>query len=243
MSSNNLKIGCCGFPCVKPKYARSFDVVEVQQTFYQPPQAVTLKNWRKLVPPGFEFTLKAWQLITHTAKSPTFRRLTSRFTPEELAQCGAFQTTSMVQMAWERTLICAEALAARLVLFQCPASFDPAEKNLAQMRRFFTTVERGKLTFLWEPRGNWPNELITLLCRELDLIHVVDPFLNRPVSTEFLYLRLHGGKDFKHVFSDTELQWVSSLIPANKPAYVMFNNRAMWSDANRFQALRSGGNP
>jgi hypothetical protein len=43
--------------------------VEVQHTFYQSPQISTLKKWPKEAPPDFEFTLKAWQLITHTATS------------------------------------------------------------------------------------------------------------------------------------------------------------------------------
>jgi uncharacterized protein YecE (DUF72 family) len=236
------KIGCCGFPVVKEKYAGHFHVVEVQQTFYQPPKISTLQNWRALVPENFEFTLKAWQIITHAAKSPTYRRLKTKLTGEEYEQCGAFQNTPIVQCAWETTRACAKALAARLVLFQCPASFTPTPKNIFQMRRFFTAIERGALKLLWEPRGNWPDDLVLSLCRELNLVHVVDPFLSRPVTTDLIYLRLHGGKDFKHVFSDEELRKVAQLIPADKPAYVMFNNIKMWEDARRFQLLVSSLN-
>jgi uncharacterized protein YecE (DUF72 family) len=45
-------------------------VVEVQQTFYDPPQDETLVRRRRQAPPGFEFTLKASQLVTHDASSP-----------------------------------------------------------------------------------------------------------------------------------------------------------------------------
>jgi uncharacterized protein YecE (DUF72 family) len=234
---SNLKVGCCGFPVDKVKYGQSFNVVEVQQIFYQPPRISTLQKWRALMPAQFEFTLKAWQLITHTAKSPTFRRLKIKLTPRELEQCGAFQNTRMVNNAWDLTRACAEALGASLVLFQCPASFTPSEQNVEQMREFFTTVERNKLKMLWEPRGQWPDALVQLLCLELDLIHVVDPFLTRPVTKGLLYLRLHGGKGFKHIFTAEELQSVAALVPSNKPAYVMFNNIKMWDDAGRFQAL------
>lgn len=234
-----LQIGCCGFPVVKEKYAKCFQAVEVQQTFYQPPKVCTLKNWRALMPEHFEFTLKAWQLITHTAKSPTYRRLKTKLTEAELAQCGAFQNTPMVQRAWETTRACAKALAARHVLFQCPASFTPAPQNIEQMRHFFGSIERHHLKLLWEPRGSWPDSLVLSLCQELDLVHVVDPFLSRSVTPDFVYLRLHGGKDFKHVFSDEELQAVARLIPSGKPAYVMFNNINMWEDARRFQLLMS----
>jgi uncharacterized protein YecE (DUF72 family) len=233
----SLKIGCCGFPVVKEKYTERFQVVEVQQTFYQPPKILTLQNWRALMPDHFEFTLKAWQIITHSAKSPTYRRLKTKLTAEEFSQCGAFQNTPIVQCAWETTRACAKALSASLILFQCPASFMPTPQNLAQMRGFFTSIERGNLKLLWEPRGNWPENLVLSLCEELKLIHVVDPFLSRSVTPDFVYLRLHGGKDFKHIFSDEELRMVARLIPADKPAYVMFNNINMWDDARRFQLL------
>ena len=233
----NFKTGCCGFPVDKVKYAQSFGVVEVQQTFYQPPQIATLQKWREMVPAHFEFTLKAWQLITHTAKSPTFRRLKIKLTPKQLEECGAFCDTSIVNYAWDMTRACAEALGAGLVLFQCPASFTPTELNVGQMRNFFTAVKRDKLQLLWEPRGKWPDALVKSLCQELNLIHVVDPFLSRSVTKDLFYLRLHGGKDFKHIFTAEDLQNVAALIPANQPAYVMFNNRQMWDDAGRFQAL------
>jgi uncharacterized protein YecE (DUF72 family) len=92
------------------------------------------------------------------------------------------------------------------------------------------------LKLLWEPRGNWPESLILSLCMELDLVHVVDPFLTRIVTSGLIYFRLHGGKNFKHVFTDVELQHVAGLIPAGQPAYVMFNNISMLDDATRFQA-------
>jgi uncharacterized protein YecE (DUF72 family) len=234
---SSVKIGCCGFPVVKGKYAGRFQVVEVQQTFYQPPKISTLQNWRALMPDHFEFTLKVWQIITHTAKSPTYRRLKKKLTEEEHVQCGGFQNTPIVQCAWETTRACAKALSASLVLFQCPASFTPISKNLAQMRRFFTSIERGNLKLLWEPRGKWSEGLVLSLCQELNLVHVVDPFLSRSVTNDFIYFRLHGGKDFKHVFSDEELRMVAGLIRAGKPAYIMFNNINMWEDARRFQLL------
>jgi uncharacterized protein YecE (DUF72 family) len=144
-----------------------------------------------------------------------------------------------VQCAWETTRACANALSASLVLFQCPASFTPTPQNISQIRGFFTSIERGSLKLLWEPRGNWPDGLVLSLCLELNLVHVVDPFLSRSVTKDFIYLRLHGGKDFKHVFSDGELQTVARLIPSGTPAYVMFNNINMWEDAHRFQLLVS----
>src|SRR4051794_33071970 len=119
------KTGCCGFRLAKKVYAERFPVVEVQETFYQPPKIATLRRWRETAPKDFEFTLKAWQVITHAATSPTYRRLKTKFSAEELAECGSFQSTPVVESAWQTTRAGAEALAARRVLFQCPASFAP----------------------------------------------------------------------------------------------------------------------
>lgn len=50
------------------EYFERFSIVEVQQTFYEPPARSTLLRWRESAPQGFEFTLKAWQLITHACE-------------------------------------------------------------------------------------------------------------------------------------------------------------------------------
>jgi uncharacterized protein YecE (DUF72 family) len=233
----NLKIGCCGFPRPKTEYAAHFCVAEVQQTFYEPPRISTLERWRSSVPPDFEFTLKAWQLITHTAKSPTFRRLRTKLTPQEFAECGSFKNTPIVRNAWEKSRACADTLKARYILLQCPASFTPIPEHLKQMRDFFNGIDRGNLKLLWEPRGDWPRTLIKSLCEDLELIHAVDPFVSQTVSDDLTYFRLHGGKGFKHIYSDAELEALHEIVPSDKPAYVMFNNIAMLNDAQRFMRL------
>lgn len=95
-----IKIGCCGFPVKRQTYAARFHLVEVQRTFYQPPRLATAQKWRQERDPDFEFTLKAWQLITHQAQSPTYRRLRRKLSPKEKSQTGAFQQTPLVHEAW-----------------------------------------------------------------------------------------------------------------------------------------------
>ena len=68
----HIKVGLCGFTVGMAQYPRYFPVVEIQQTFYQPPEDKTLRCWRANAPPDFEFTLKGWQLITHTSTSSTY---------------------------------------------------------------------------------------------------------------------------------------------------------------------------
>ncbi len=49
-----LKVGCCGFPVRRDMYFEKFSVVEIQQTFYHPPQEKTAIRWRQAAPAGFE---------------------------------------------------------------------------------------------------------------------------------------------------------------------------------------------
>jgi uncharacterized protein YecE (DUF72 family) len=220
------------------EYTAHFPVVEVQQTFYQPPQVSTLERWRALAPTDFEFTMKAWMLITHEARSPTYRRLKRELSEEEREECGSFRATQIVKEAWEVSLACAEALAARRVLFQCPASFKPTKENVKRLRAFFTKIKRPKeLQLLWEPRGGWPDDMVRELCRELDLTHVVDPFAARTVTPDKIYFRLHGRTGFRYVYEDEELEELYAMLPKDKPSYVFFNNVRMREDAARFQKL------
>ncbi|MEJ5237173.1 DUF72 domain-containing protein [Limisphaera sp. VF-2] len=221
------------------EYFRTFRLVEVQQTFYEPPQIQTVRRWRAAAPADFEFTLKAWQLITHPPQSPTYRRLRTPLSTEQLRGCGGFQSSEIVQTAWARTRAVAEALGARRVLFQCPARFTPAPDHVRSLREFFRTIDRGGLDLVWEPRGDWPASLVRELCEELGLTHAVDPFRQAPVWGEIPYYRLHGLTGYRHRFTDEELEELRARV-GRGPAYVLFNNVSMREDALRFLARVPG---
>lgn len=93
---------------------------------------------------------------------------------------------------------------------------------------------------LWEPRGPWPPELVLELCRELQLVHVVDPFAAATVTPEQTYLRLHGVTGARHVHTSAELDAVAAALPDAGTAYVMFNNLPRIGDARRFRHLVEG---
>ena len=46
-------------------YSRAFDTVEVDSTFYAVPPSKTIRGWAQRTPPGFVFSLKLPQEITH----------------------------------------------------------------------------------------------------------------------------------------------------------------------------------
>ncbi|HYP25142.1 MAG TPA: DUF72 domain-containing protein [Blastocatellia bacterium] len=232
-----VKIGCCGFRSSRESYYPLLPAVEIQHTFYQPPQLATLKKWRGEAPADFEFTLKAWQLITHQSSSPTYRRLKRELSDGERGEAGSFRPSRVVEEAWEVTYECAKALGAKAVLFQCPASFRPTDENVENMLRFFGGVKREGLRFCWEPRGGWPRDLIRDLCDDLSLWHVVDPFSERTVTPGRCYFRLHGRGGWRYSYEEGELEELHSMLPQGAESYVFFNNIEMKNDALKFKEI------
>jgi len=114
-----IKVGCCGFAGGMANYFKKFEVVEVQQTFYKLPRIETARKWRSMAPSDFEFTMKAWQVITHPASSPTYRKAGI----EAKQNYGFFKPNEDVMQAWDAKKEIAKELKASIVIFQCPASF------------------------------------------------------------------------------------------------------------------------
>jgi len=51
-----------------PFYARVFDTVELDTTFYGPPRPSVVRSWARHTPPEFRFTAKLPRTITHEAR-------------------------------------------------------------------------------------------------------------------------------------------------------------------------------
>jgi uncharacterized protein YecE (DUF72 family) len=235
-SAPPVTVGCCGFALNQAEYFRTFPAVQINTSFYNLPRLETAARWRATAPPGFTFTMKAWQVITHRATSPTYKR--TRLDPSDLEHCGHFGFNPTIRWAWDETFAVAKTLGVELVLFQCAVSFRPTKENLGQLRAFFERAKRGQFRLGWEPRGEWPAELVADLCRELDLIHVVDPFQNPPaLAGKLRYYRLHGMAVPRHRYTEDELHRLREFCLGPAPTYVFFNNVPMASDARRFQKL------
>jgi uncharacterized protein YecE (DUF72 family) len=241
-----VKLGMCGFTIGAAAYYRKFPVVEVQQTFYDPPRIATLERWRAEAPERFEFTMKAWQVITHLGTSRTYRRLKSPFDDKARAEAGGFRWNETVERAWATTLECARTLRATGILFQCPPSFRPTDENIGSMRRFFAKIDRPKgVRLLWEPRGAWPDDVVLSLCRDFGLLHAVDPFIRPSLTPELLYWRLHGNKSHYANYTDQELHQIHDWLPTDDAteAYVLFNNVPRTKDIKRFCELGLDSSP
>ncbi len=229
-----LLVGCCGWAEARARYFREFPVVELQTPFYQPPAAELAAGWRREAPAEFQYTLKAWQLITHPPSSPTYRRLRTPIDPRHRDRYGFFRPTDEVWAAWEITRDAARALNAAVLVFQCPASFEPTGENRDNLERFFRRIERDRWLVAWEPRGSWAPDDVRDLCRRLDLIHCVDPLAAEPAHAPTPYFRLHGRGGYRYRYTDADLADLAAVCRRRGAGYVLFNNIYMLADARRF---------
>ena len=237
MSNRHLLVGVCGFAESQERVFRDFQILEVQQTFYQPPLISTAERWRARAPKDFVFTLKAWQLLTHVASSPTYRRLRERLSANDLTRAGDFKWNPVTRMAWGRTQEIADALNAEAIVFQAPKAFLPTKQNIARLQYFFDGVDRKGRRLIFEPRGEaWSSETTRPLIRDLDLVHGVDPFIRKPVGRGLRYFRLHGrpAYHYHYEYTDDDLGCLEAMLSGGWPNRVLFNNDAMAGDARRF---------
>ena len=241
---DRVRVGLCGFTMAMRSYALHFPVVEIQRTFYDPPDDQRMRKWLATAGPALEFTMKVWQLVTHPSSSPTYRRM--RHPPATRDAPGFFGDSPAVQRGWRRSVECADVLGATAMLFQCPASFTPVPENVERMRRFFERIERPPARLLWEPRGvQWiaERELAHALCRDLGLVHVVDPLVTVPDARSSVYWRLHGPGSAHASYDVAALHRIQRMLIEAEPrerAYVMFNNLPRAADARAFAAMVHG---
>jgi uncharacterized protein YecE (DUF72 family) len=233
-------VGCCGWSAARARYFRALDAVEVQQTFYEPPRPSTLARWREEAPAGFGFAVKCFQLVTHEATSPTYRRLRRPMPPP--GSVGAFRDTPVVRGAWAETVAAARSLGAQIVLLQTPTSFVPSAEHLERLVAFVRRArDETDLTLVFEPRGPaWSPEEADRLCRRAGLLRGGDPFVMAPPAPRhqpLAYFRLHGRSGYRYTFTDADLAEIAALAQRYETAWVLFNNRSMWHDARRFKRL------
>lgn len=166
-------------------------------------------------------------------------------------EVGSLRPTASIREAWKRAVARADALDANVVLLQTPPSFDATDEHEAAMRELFDSTDREGLTIAWEPRGDWlPNaDRIAEVCDDCDLVHVVDPLRDYPVSSHpTAYLRFHGLNadryDYSYDYSEGELdtlaERVDDLRADHETVYVLFNNDGKFANARAFRERFDG---
>lgn len=197
-------------------YTRWFPTVELNNSFYRLPSEETFAAWRRQVPGGFRFAVKASRFLTH------IKRLRE---PDE---------------PLHRLLSHASPLGPTLgpILYQLPPRWFPdadrLEAFLAALPQRLSPMSRRSLQHVVEmrdPRGYepWVIDLLrqysVTLCLH-DMPGSESPLL--PVGA-IAYLRLHGyGTKYGGSYPDEVLEqwaaWIRGVLAAGRDAYVYFNN-------------------
>ena len=185
-------------------YARAFDTVEVDSTFYAVPSAKTVRGWYERTPEGFSFALKLPQEITHE------RRLRD--------------SADVAELFYDR----ARELGTKLgpVLIQLGPDFGPAE--LPALANMLPTLPRDiKFAIEFRQRA-WINDGVLALLAEYGVaLTLTDArwvprkqmlaLAGRPTA-DFTYIRWMGGNrdivDYSRIQVDRarELtQWAAVL--------------------------------
>lgn len=207
-------------------YARAFDIVEVNSTFYWLPSPRTAMGWRRRVPPDFEFTVRCHRSLTHTL----------RLTPSE----ESFEI-------YEQMRDVCRALDAEVLHLTTPASLRMTPQRLEEVRDFLRSADRRGLRLAWEVRnGEQPGyEQLLALLHDNGVIHSVDLSVELPAySSEFSYSRLFGrGRHNIYQFTDEELRDVSEKARKSGSAksVLIFHGIRMYKDAARIKVYESTG--
>ena len=215
--AGNLYVGTSGFAYeewrgsfypddLKPRdmlrfYTERFNSVEINYTFRQRPSEQTLKNWRKLAPDGFVFTLKAHQGITHWLR---------------LADADAAVTDFL-----ERAKLLGPRLGA--ILFQCPPTLEFDRSLIESFLGFLAPGFRYAFEFR---HASWEAARDVLASRQAAwCVAETDDsaWPTQPPTTPFAYLRLR-----KTQYSEAELRdraaWISSVLSSGTDVYCYFKH-------------------
>jgi uncharacterized protein YecE (DUF72 family) len=193
------------------------------------------------VPRRFEFTLKAFQGITHPTDSPTWRRNPRALQNVKPEQVGLLRLTDFTLRCWKENMQVAKALEANVVVVQMPPSSDGNQTNLRRISDFFETAQTGIIPAIEFRHATWMEKLekVRDLMRHYDGIVVTDPLKMKVPDQVMQYHRLHGINGFtnyRRKYSDEELRQLMRKLGSTE-TYVLFNNFAMMEDAERFSKL------
>jgi len=246
IGEKRVLVGTCGFSASRRKIYQDLDVVELQFTFYDPRDEKLLDRLASEKPEDFEFTVKAWMLVTHKYNKKLWRRLKAPV-PGDPEKYGFFQETEEVEWAWKETLRAAEKVGARIVVLQTPASFGPTEENRERLEGFLRRHREDVEVLAWEPRGEWweRREILAEISDKYDLVIAGDFLRGRtpPSCRRIAYARLHGlgGKEvnYKYKYTPDDLERLAEIVRelCSPTVYVLFNNVYSYTDAVEFKKL------
>ena len=186
-------------------FARAFDVVEIDSTFYAIPPSSTVRGWAQRVPDGFVFTCKLPQAITHERRFVGCDELLVAFT-ERMRELGDKLGPILIQCAPDFLPQQGRPFAEFLALLPPDLRFAVEFRHPSWIRRRALDLLRAHRVALALSDGKWiPREWLLRLGEQ--------------PTADFAYLRWMGPDrritDYSHLQVDrrAELEAWAGLIP------------------------------
>jgi uncharacterized protein YecE (DUF72 family) len=191
------------------EYARRFDTVEVNATFYRLPTKKAVQGWVAQTPNDFVFAVKMSRYVTHVKRlrdlAPSLELFYSRIEPlVRSAKLGP-------------------------VLWQLPPTFVRDDDRLAQA---LAVLPAGRHAFEFRHPSWFDPAVIELLLRHSVALVIADrpeihAFQTHDLTTDWTFVRFHAGtRGRRGNYSETELrEWAARIRswPVTE-TYVYFNN-------------------
>jgi len=216
-------------------YSQFFNTVEVNSSFYRPPNPEYALNWARRVPDDFLFTIKLWQKFTHPRM---YEEATGREASVSLDDVDLFKRSL-------EPLAKAEKLGALL------AQFPPSFKNDSFGRQILDAINRafGKYRLAVELRHkSWSDDPYTAdFLTECGIcwVQIDEPKFSSsvakeiPITCDMAYFRYHGRNKenwwkgdnetrYKYLYSSDEIKELANGIKSKKEEakllFAQFNN-------------------
>ncbi len=192
-------------------YARHFDTVEVNNTFYRLPNRDAVANWERTAPPGFLFAVKASRYLTHVKRlndlGPGLERFYERIEP-------LLRSPKIGPLLW-----------------QLPPNFQRDDERLAGALARMPSAQRHCIEFR---HPSWFADGVYELLREHGVALVIG---DRPEVKEFqahvftarwTFVRFHhGSRGRRGNYSESELEeWAQRFEDWSREVEILayFNN-------------------
>jgi uncharacterized protein YecE (DUF72 family) len=224
MARGEIRIGCSGwqyrhwrgrfYPRDLPTddwlahYARRFDTVELNNSFYRLPEADTFAAWGRRVPDNFLFAVKASRYLTH------LKRLREPSEP--------------LNRLWSRATKLGDHLGP--MLYQLPPRW---QRDVDRLRSFVAGLPPHRLHAIEFREPSWYDRDVYDLLADAGValcLHDMPGSATRPEPIgPFVYVRFHGATaKYRGGYSPQQLRsWAERLAgwaEEGKPCFAYFNN-------------------
>lgn len=175
-------------------YARVFDTVELNASFYHWPRATSFAHWAEQLPDGFLMTVKAPRGLTHARKLREPEAWTLRI-DEGMAALGHHRG---------------------MLLYQLPPDLERDDERLAAA---LVAAPRGVRVAVELRHPSWVHDDVFALLERFGAAYCVMSGARLPcelrATSDVVYVRLHGPDDdrlYVGSYSDADLDWWAARI-------------------------------